>query len=53
MQGIDVFDMKPLDASRKGGWFGSFLKKKNIGSVGGYGYSCERVDERTGFSPLW
>jgi cytochrome c oxidase subunit 5b len=25
MEGIDVFDMKPLDASRKGGFFFSFL----------------------------
>jgi cytochrome c oxidase subunit 5b len=29
MQGIDIFDMKPLDASRKGGFGSSYFGKDN------------------------
>ena len=43
MQGVDIFDMKPLDASRKGGWR---PKTRSVGK--------KRAEEaREGHLPAW
>ena len=39
MQGIDVFDMKPLDASRKGGFFLSHTHTHMYMCYGSAGFS--------------